>query len=117
MQQTRDDGYTECNRLVTMDPLNATDSSLCTRRLSNLACLTHIHVRVPSFPFVQFLVYGHTQTDRQTYTRVLQCSHASVGLAQARPNNISAFLSIVQNIRLSRIADPVNSTMMMIEVL
>ena len=26
------------------------------------------------------------QTDRQTYTRVLQCSLASVGLAQAHPN-------------------------------
>ena len=25
--------------------------------------------------------------DRQTYTRVLQCNHASVGLAQARPND------------------------------
>ena len=34
--------------------------------------------------FVQFKfsVYGHTQT----YTRVLQCSPPSVGLAQARPN-------------------------------
>ena len=29
------------------------------------------------------------QTDRQTYTRVLQCSHASVGLTQARPNEKS----------------------------
>ena len=40
------------------------------------------------YPFVQFKlsVYGHTQTDRQTYTHVLQCSHASVGLVQARPN-------------------------------
>ena len=47
------------------------------------------NVRVPSFPFVQFKysVYGLTQTDRLTYTRVLQCSHASVGLTQARPNN------------------------------
>ena len=25
-------------------------------------------------------------THKQTYTRVLQCSHASVGLAQAHPN-------------------------------
>ena len=29
---------------------------------------------------------SRTYADRQTYTRVLQCSHASVGLAQARPN-------------------------------
>jgi len=26
-----------------MDPLNATDSSPCTRRLSSLACLTSVH--------------------------------------------------------------------------
>ena len=26
-------------------------------------------------------------TRRQTYTRILQCSHTSVGLAQAHPNN------------------------------
>ena len=26
-------------------------------------------------------------TKKQTYTRVLQCSPASVGIAQARPNN------------------------------
>ena len=31
------------------------------------------------------------QTDTQTYTHVLQCSHASVGLAQARPNNKGSF--------------------------
>ena len=37
--------------------------------------------------FVQFGVYGHMQTeDRQPYTRVLQCSPASVGLTQAHPN-------------------------------
>ena len=41
------------------------------------------------FPFIQLKlsVYGLTYADRQTYTRVLQCSHASVGLAQARPND------------------------------
>ena len=46
------------------------------------------NVRVPSFPFVQFKfsVYGLTYADRQTDTRVLQCSHASVGLAPAHPN-------------------------------
>jgi len=35
-----------------------------------------------------FGIWPHvrTQTDRHTYTHVLQCSHASVGLAQARPN-------------------------------
>ena len=43
-----------------------------------------MHVYLPLFPFVQFKisVYGR----KQTYTRVLQCCHASVGLAQARPN-------------------------------
>ena len=35
-----------------------------------------------AFIQVKFSVYGHMQT----YTRVLQCSPASVGLAQARPN-------------------------------
>ena len=28
-----------------------------------------------------------TRTRKHTYTRVKQCSHASVGLAQARPNH------------------------------
>ena len=122
-----------------MDPLNATDSSPCTCRLSSLVsltsvrsnrllpvlfgagaavsppeaiCLSHsVHLSAlsytvrnpPSQSFsmcanlkctrtfvsvhsIKILVYGHTQTDRQTYTCVLQCSHASVGLAQAHPN-------------------------------
>ena len=39
-----------------------------------------------------FGIWPHVRTyaDRQTYTRVLQCSHASVGLAQARPNNMES---------------------------
>ena len=52
-------------------------------------CATLKCIPVPSVQ-LQFLVYGHMQTDRQTYTRVLQCSHAGVGLAQARPNNAQA---------------------------
>ena len=36
--------------------------------------------------YLKFLVYGHKQTDIHTHARA-QCSHASVGLAQARPNN------------------------------
>ena len=46
----------------------------------------NVHVR--SYPFVQFKfsLYGHTY---RTYTCVLQCSHASVGLAQAHPNFIT----------------------------
>ena len=62
------------------------------QKIKKLVCVQIWNVRVPSFPFVQFklLVYGHTitdrQTDRQTYTHVLQCSHASVRLAQVRPN-------------------------------
>ena len=48
-------------------------------------CKFEMYVYFNSYPFVQFKfsVYGHTY---RTYTRVLQCSHASVGLAQARPN-------------------------------
>jgi len=34
---------------------------------------------------LKFSVYGHKQTDRHTHARA-QCSHASVGLAQAHPN-------------------------------
>ena len=47
-------------------------------------------VEMPLFPFVKlkFAVYGRKQTDIHTYTRVSQCSHTSVGLTQARPNNI-----------------------------
>ena len=46
----------------------------------------------------KFTVYSRKQTDRrtdrQTYTRVLQCSHASVGLTQAHPNNNLYLLSV-----------------------
>ena len=35
---------------------------------------------------LKFSVYGRKQTYRHTPARA-QCSHASVGLAQARPNN------------------------------
>ena len=36
---------------------------------------------------LKFTVYGRKQANKQAYTRArAQCSHASVGLAQARPN-------------------------------
>ena len=38
------------------------------------------------YPFIQFKYSVYGWSYRQTYTRVLQCSHASVGLTQARPN-------------------------------
>ena len=37
---------------------------------------------------LKFSVYGRKQTNRHTHARA-QCSHASVGLAQARPNKPS----------------------------
>ena len=40
--------------------------------------------------FIQFKSSVRTQTDRHTYTCVLQCSPASVGLAQACPENTLA---------------------------
>ena len=48
-------------------------------------CKFEMYMYVNSYLFVQFKfsVYGHTF---RTYTCVLQCSHASVGLAQAHPN-------------------------------
>ena len=51
------------------------------RNLSRTPCSTC----AKSYPFVQFKysVYGRSYW---TYTRHSQCSHASVGLAQARPN-------------------------------
>ena len=50
---------------------------------ANLKCM---------YPFVQFnfSVYGRKQTDLHTYTCVLQCSPASVGLTLARPNNLAS---------------------------
>ena len=35
------------------------------------------------YAHLEFTVYGR----KQTYTRILQCSPASVGLAQTRPNH------------------------------
>ena len=53
---------------------------------NSFSTCTNLKSMLPSFPFIQlkFSVYGHTQTDRQTYTRVLQCSHASVVLGLLR---------------------------------
>ena len=51
--------------------------------------IDHEHVckvEIPSFPFVKFN-FRYMAANRHAYTRVSQCSHASVGLAQARPNN------------------------------
>ena len=39
---------------------------------------------------LKFSVYGRKQTDIHTHARA-QCSHASVGLAQARPNYTGKF--------------------------
>ena len=54
------------------------------RNLSLALCSTCAKL----YPFVQFKysVYGRSY---RTYTRILQCSHTSVGLAQARPNHSS----------------------------
>ena len=40
-------------------------------------------------------LFSHTQTNIHTYTRDSECNHASVGLAQARPNQLhfNGFLS------------------------
>ena len=48
---------------------------------------SELHMCKFEHPFVQFKfsVYGHKQASKQTYTPA-QCSHASVGLAQACPN-------------------------------
>ena len=147
-----------CNSML-MDPLNATDSSQCTHRLSmSLACLTSVcserlpscflwrrhcslapdticlshsvdssvlcytvrtgvlscdpsashrtlkalaHVQIWNLRYLCFRAFNKNfqymvtrkQTDRQTYTCVLQCSHASVGLAQARPNQVRPSLT------------------------
>ena len=45
---------------------------------------------------LKFMVYGLTQT----YTRILQCSPASVGLTQARPNYYMYCLCLAISIRL-----------------
>ena len=50
----------------------------------------HVDLNLYSFVQLKFSVYGHTYW---TYTRILQSSHASVGLAQARPNKGSIVAS------------------------
>ena len=59
--------------------------SLKAQSVSHSVCSTC----AKSYPFVQFKysVYGRSYRTYSTYTRVSQCSHASVGLAQARPND------------------------------
>ena len=63
-----------------LDSCRVTFHERATHTCLNLEC---------TCPFVQlkFPVYGYMQTDIYTYTHVLQCSHASVGLVQAHPNN------------------------------
>ena len=46
----------------------------------------HVYLHFRSFN-LKFSVYGLTYVRKQTYTRILQCCHASVGLAQACPNH------------------------------
>ena len=54
---------------------------------ANLKCTCTF---VPVHSIWIFSIWPHTnrQTDRRTYTHVLQCSHTSVGLTQARPNDV-----------------------------
>ena len=58
---------------------------------------TCANLNIRSFTF-KFLVYGHKQTSKQasrhTHARA-QCSHTSVGLAQARPNYLIIYLPLV----------------------
>ena len=63
--------------------------ALSYRSRRNLSLVLSVHVarvqnRIRSFNF-KYSVYGRSY---RTYTRVSQCSHASVGLAQARPNKV-----------------------------
>ena len=48
----------------------------------------------------KFSVCGHEQTYIHTYTRIKQCSHASVGLAQARPNDGEIYMYTVTVFRM-----------------
>ena len=66
--------------------------SLKTQSVSHSVCSTC----AKSYPFVQFKysVYGRSY---RTYTRLSQCSHASVGLAQARPNNLTNLIVLHKN--------------------
>ena len=54
---------------------------------NSFSTCTNLKSMLPLFPFVQlkFSVYGHTQTDRQTYTRVLQCSPLVWGSLRLAP--------------------------------
>ena len=46
----------------------------------------HVYLRFHSF---NLNLYGLTYVRTQTNARILQCCHASVGLAQARPNYVT----------------------------
>ena len=47
---------------------------------------TRTFVSVRSIKIFGIWPHANRQTDRQTYTRILQCCHAGVGLTHARPN-------------------------------
>ena len=79
-----DDTICEQPALVRHGPHLVTFSSAWSQFTEYEFVLARVQIWNSSYPFAQFkfLVYGH----EQTYTRVLKCSSASVGLAQARPN-------------------------------
>ena len=60
--------------------------SYCSRRnLSRTQCVARVQNRICSFNLnIRYMV----SRSYRTYTRVSQCSHASMGLAQAHPNHM-----------------------------
>ena len=72
---TEDVTYEYKFRIPAQPPLTEQYTSTCV----NLKCMCML-IRIRSFN----LNFRYMATRTGTYTRVLQCSHASVGLAQAR---------------------------------
>ena len=70
--------------------------------------LYEVHVDVQFsgniYAHLKFTVYGRKHTNKQTHTRVLQCSPASVGLAQARPNYFHKTRELLQSLICSKLS-------------
>ena len=82
----------------TLTSLRATDTGLGHGSGMLKTCFVHkINLReIFECAYFKFTVYGRKQASKHTHARA-QCSHASVGLAQVRPNN--SFLRMVLHIQ------------------
>ena len=79
--------HSRCNLSLALSRLIGVKSSVAIHRTEHFSACANLKCRCTFVSVRSIQIFSiWPQANRHTYACVLQCSHASVGLAQARPN-------------------------------